>query len=113
MRTSRGWEGLLRKILLWGAGGDGAPDLTETLQNFVINSAAFALLSFLFVRDIQSQDRDQRTIQREEMLGRLQVTWLPTCRGRLGAMHALSNRGAAWCPNSVLCLYLTPVSSLG
>ena len=66
-------KGSSQLITFSGAGGDGAPDLTETLQNFAINSAAFALLSFLFVRDIQSQDRDQRTIQREEMLGRLQV----------------------------------------
>lgn len=60
------------------AGGEGAPDLTETLKNFTINSAAFALLSWLFVRDFRAFEKDKLVVNREEALGRLLVRWL-TC----------------------------------
>jgi hypothetical protein len=55
------------------AGGEGAPDLTETLKNFTINAAALALLSWLFVRDFQGSEKDKRIVDREEALGRLLV----------------------------------------
>ena len=56
-----------------GAGGEGAPDLQETVQNFGINSAALAVLGFFVYRDVSAQARDQAVIKREEALGRLQV----------------------------------------
>jgi hypothetical protein len=55
------------------AGGEGAPDLQETLQNFGINAAALAVLSFFVLRDVSSQNKDQQVITREEALGKLQV----------------------------------------
>lgn len=55
------------------AGGEGAPDLQETLQNFAINSAAVAVFGFIFNRDINKQRSDKATIEREESLARLQV----------------------------------------
>ena len=54
-------------------GGEGAPDLTETLKNLVINAGAVAALSFLLARDLQSGGRDKRNIERAESLSRLQV----------------------------------------
>lgn len=54
-------------------GGEGAPDLQETLQNFGINAAALAVLGFFVSRDVASQRRDQAVIEREEALARLQV----------------------------------------
>ncbi len=63
------------------AGGEGAPNLTESLNNFAINSAALAALSWVFARDLRSQARDRRVIEREEALARLQVC-LPPVRAR-------------------------------
>lgn len=54
-------------------GGDGAPDLAETLKNFGINTAAVAVLGFLFLRDLKAAASDKRTVEAEEALGRLQV----------------------------------------
>ena len=54
-------------------GGEGAPDLTETLKNLAINAAAVAGLSFLLARDLQGSSKDRLAIQREESLSRLQV----------------------------------------
>jgi len=51
--------------------------LTESLTNFAINSAALAALSWVFARDLRSQARDRRVIEREEALARLQVCLLP------------------------------------
>ncbi|GFH31856.1 acetylglucosaminyltransferase, partial [Haematococcus lacustris] len=51
-------------------GGPDAPDLTETLQNFGINSVAVAILGFLVYRD--SKQKADRITDREETLGRLQ-----------------------------------------
>ena len=62
--------------LLAAAGGPGAPDLNESLINFAINSAALAALSWVFARDLRSQSRDRRVVEREEALARLQVTGL-------------------------------------
>ncbi len=56
------------------AGGNGAPDLTETLLNLSINSAALAAFSFLFFRDLQGAERDKKVVDREELLGHLLVS---------------------------------------
>ncbi|WIA22086.1 hypothetical protein OEZ85_004429 [Tetradesmus obliquus] len=54
-------------------GGEGAPDLTETLTNLGINGAAVAVFGFLVLRDLQSKERDTRVTSREEELGRLLI----------------------------------------
>eukprot|EP00879_Flechtneria_rotunda_P008535 GHRR01008942.1.p1 GENE.GHRR01008942.1~~GHRR01008942.1.p1 ORF type:complete len:328 (+),score=78.40 GHRR01008942.1:90-1073(+) len=54
-------------------GGEGAPDLTETLTNLGINSTALAVLGFLVLRDLQARDKEMRVTRREEELGRLQI----------------------------------------
>ncbi|KAK9867288.1 hypothetical protein WJX84_000351 [Apatococcus fuscideae] len=54
-------------------GSDGAPDTLETAKNFGINLAAAALLGFLLRRDLASQSKDRRTVEREEAFARLQV----------------------------------------
>lgn len=51
--------------------GDG--DLTQSLQNFAINSAALAIFGFLVYRDWSKEQADQQQIKREEELGKLQV----------------------------------------
>jgi hypothetical protein len=40
-------------VINYNTGGPDAPDLQETLQNFGINSVAFAVLSFLVYRDVK------------------------------------------------------------
>jgi hypothetical protein len=55
-------------------GGEGAPDLTESLTNLGINGAAVVLFGFLVARDLQSKERDTRVTSREEELGRLLVS---------------------------------------
>lgn len=54
-------------------GGPGAPELTETLQNFCINAAAFTALAFVFAGDIRGQSSDVEVIIVEEALARLQA----------------------------------------
>ena len=54
-------------------GGEGAPDLNESLKNFAINSAAVAVLGFIFLRDLKAAGTDKRAVEAEEALGRLQV----------------------------------------
>jgi hypothetical protein len=54
-------------------GGEGAPDLAETTKNFGVNSAAVAVLGWLFLRDLRAAAADKRTVEAEEALGRLQV----------------------------------------
>jgi len=55
------------------AGGEGAPDLTDTLKNLAINGAAVGVLGFIFQRDLKGQQSDKKVIEREEALARLQV----------------------------------------
>ncbi len=66
-------------MLISGActGGEGAPDLTETLLNLSINSAALAGFSFLFFRDLRGAEKDRLVVDREEQLGRLLVCSYP------------------------------------
>ncbi len=54
-------------------GGEGAPDLNESLTNLAINGAALAVLSFLLVRDLRARDKDAAVTAREEALSRLLV----------------------------------------
>lgn len=80
------------------AGGPGAPDLNESLTNFAINSAALAALSWVFARDLRSQSRDRRVVEREEALARLQVTGLSrvlTGHGE-GMMMVFCNHKTIW-----------------
>lgn len=58
-----------------GAGGEGAPDLAETLKNLAINGAAVAVLGFIFSRDLTGSQKDRRVVEREEALARLQVPY--------------------------------------
>ncbi len=68
------------------AGGPDAPDLTESLTNLGINTAAVAVLSWLVWRDVSSKQAELRVTTREEGLGRLQVrvcvcVWMGGCGG--------------------------------
>ncbi|CAG9463674.1 unnamed protein product [Pedinophyceae sp. YPF-701] len=54
-------------------GGEGAPDLAETLGNAGVNAGVLGVLLFFVRRDLQARERDKKKIQREEDLGRLQV----------------------------------------
>lgn len=54
-------------------GGEGAPDLPETLQNLAINVAAVALLGAVVVNDVRSKQKDVQITTREETLGMLQL----------------------------------------
>lgn len=59
------------------AGGDDAPELTETLTNLAINGAAVAVLGWVVRRDLTTSDRDKKVVVREESLARLQVSSCP------------------------------------
>eukprot|EP00775_Hariotina_reticulata_P014332 gene14332-58_t len=61
-------------------GGEGAPDLTESLTNLGVNVAAVAVLSFLVGRDLQAGQKAQKVTSREEELSRLLIQLGP---GRL------------------------------
>lgn len=63
--------------VILSAGQAGAPDTIETARNFGINLAGAVLLGFLLRRDLASQSKDRRTVEREEAFARLQVqhTW--------------------------------------
>jgi len=54
-------------------GGEGAPDMTETLQNFGINAAVAAVLAAILWRDNQEKQKSARITDREELLSRLQI----------------------------------------
>ncbi|KAK9809675.1 hypothetical protein WJX73_003309 [Symbiochloris irregularis] len=54
-------------------GGEGAPDVTDTLKNLAINGVAVVVLSLLLARDLQSTNKENRVSQREESLSRLQI----------------------------------------
>lgn len=54
-------------------GGEGAPDLNDSLKNLAINSAAVAAFSFLFARDFRGSARDRAAAEAEESLSRLEL----------------------------------------
>ena len=55
-------------------GGDGAPDVNETLRNLAINGVAVAALGWVFARDFKAAAKDKAASAREEALARLTVT---------------------------------------
>lgn len=59
--------------LIRALAGPGGPDLQETAKNFAINATALAVLGALVYRDLQGSSRDEKIIEREESLGRLQI----------------------------------------
>lgn len=61
------------RLVLALQGGEGAPDLQETVKNFGINSAALAVLGFVLWRDLSGEKADIAAASREEGLARLQV----------------------------------------
>jgi tetratricopeptide (TPR) repeat protein len=65
------------RLVAAARGGDGAPDLQESIQNFAINSGALALFIFLLIRDFKGQGKDQIIVEREEKLANLQVNLGP------------------------------------
>ena len=81
------------------AGGEGAPDLQESVQNFGINSAALAVLSFLLWRDFSKERADIQTASREEGLARLQVRARPRVheRGYTSAGVSVGGERMWWC----------------
>jgi len=54
-------------------GGEGAPDVAETVQNFAVNAVAVVVLGALVYRDVQSKAKTVKVTEREELLGRLQI----------------------------------------
>lgn len=54
-------------------GGEGAPDLGETLQNLAINSGAVGVLGLVLYLDLKSKQKAVKVTTREELLGLLQV----------------------------------------
>lgn len=78
------WVNYLQSSQLWAleiqrqacrlcTGGEGAPDVTESLRNLAINGAAVGILGYIFQRDLKGQQSDKRVIEREEALACLQV----------------------------------------
>jgi len=54
-------------------GGEGAPDMQETVTNLGINTAGLILFAFLLRGEIQGRDQIIKKVEREEELGRLSV----------------------------------------
>jgi len=61
------------RLILAFRGGEGAPDMTESLTNFGINSGVLALAGVLLYRDSKAKERSLEVTDREELLSRLQV----------------------------------------
>jgi len=80
---------ILGRLVASLKGGEGAPPLSESLQNLAINSAALGGLGFLLLRDLAGRERDLRVTQREEGLGRLLVDL-----GRARVLPLIRFRGA-------------------
>lgn len=81
---------IVAKVVQAVKGGDGAPDLNESLRNLAINSAAVAAFSYLFARDFKGSARDRAAAEAEESLSRLEL------RLRDGRVVPLANfRGKA------------------
>ena len=65
---------IISKVVQALKGGDGAPDLNESLRNLAINSAAVAAFSFLFARDFKGSARDKAAAEAEESLSKLELS---------------------------------------
>lgn len=55
-------------------GGEGAPDLTETVTNLGINTAGLIVFSLLLRGELEGRKKIIQKVEREEELGRLGVT---------------------------------------
>lgn len=64
---------IVAKVVQAVQGGEGAPDLNDSLRNLAINSAAVAAFSFLFARDFRGSARDRAAAEAEESLARLEL----------------------------------------
>jgi hypothetical protein len=64
------------KLIAVATGAPNAPDARETIQNFGINLASMVALLWFVQRDIKAKTRDEKKVQVEEELGRLQVLCL-------------------------------------
>jgi hypothetical protein len=73
-------------------GGDGAPDLQESLQNLGINSGVLAVLLTVLIQDRIKASKEKGVIEREEVLGRLMVTEPPLFHPLLSRSHRCSCR---------------------
>lgn len=81
---------IVARVVQAARGGDGAPDLDESLRNLAINSAAVAAFSYLFARDFKGSARDRAAAEAEESLSKLEL------RLRDGRVVPLANfRGKA------------------
>lgn len=78
------------------AGGEGAPELQESVQNFGINVGALAVLSYFLYRDVKTREVDLKSSRREEALGRLQVREQGGCRRMWVGVGVGSGAAAAW-----------------
>lgn len=65
---------IIAKVVQALQGGEGAPDLNDSLRNLAINSAAVAAFSFLFARDFKGSARDRAAAEAEESLSRLELS---------------------------------------
>ena len=65
---------IVSKVVQALQGGEGAPDLNDSLRNLAINSAAVAAFSFLFARDFKGSARDRAAAEAEESLSRLELS---------------------------------------
>lgn len=61
------------RLVLALQGGEGAPDLTESVTNFAINSGVLAVVSALLYRESKAKAKSVEVTDREELLSRLQV----------------------------------------
>jgi len=65
---------IMSKVIQALQGGEGAPDLNDSLRNLAINSAAVAAFSFLFARDFKGSARDRAAAEAEESLSKLELS---------------------------------------
>ena len=73
------------RLLLAFQGGEGAPDLTESLTNFGVNAGVLTLAGVLLYRDNKAKEKSVEVTDREELLSRLQVR-----DGPIVSMEAMS-----------------------
>ena len=64
---------ILTRLTLAIKGGEGAPDLGESVRNFGINSTAVAVLTFLFLRELKQGKEQLKIVEEEEDMGKLLV----------------------------------------
>lgn len=61
------------RLVLAFQGGEGAPELTESLINFGVNAGVLTLAGVLLYRDNKAKEKSVEVTDREELLSRLQV----------------------------------------